>query len=197
MARTTIARELISLIQLRKADKAAILASLDAATSGAEQLRVGAPAVTVHVHQLRALKSDRPVARGTQMPEAAIYDPITTAHLYSLGDQARVDVLRFGRHPDQDIQLLDRLVSREHGLVIFSDGLPLFCDYGTLKQGGHTGSTNGTYLDGVMRISDAMITWPPGQALMLGSQQPRRGGDAFGFKLTYELNLAAFQPTTN
>ena len=136
------------------------------------------------------------LARGT-MAVDALYDVTATAEMYSLSDSARVDVLRFGRHPAQDIQILDRQVSREHGLVIFSENLPLFCDYGTLHAGVHAGSTNGTYLDGEVPIRDKMIPWLPGQELMLGAQHRRGGRQAFAYKLTYELHAAATQPTTN
>jgi hypothetical protein len=198
VGRTTIARDLIELIQLGKADKAAILRSLDAAASGAERLRTGPPAVTVHFHNLRVNTAARaPVARGTRIDSTPVYERAGRAQLYALTDAARVDVVRFGRHPDQDIQVLDKTVSREHGLVIFAGELPLFCDYGTLKDGGHTGSMNGTYLDGVVRISDTMIPWLPGQELLFGTPHMVGGRRAFAIKLTYELHPEAFKPTTN
>jgi len=176
------------MIQLGKADKAAILKSLGEASAGAERLRQGPPAVTVRLHQLRdPTAPPRELARGTFVP-AASYDEVRSAPMYALTDAARVDVLRFGRHPDQDLQILDRLVSREHGLVIFSDRLPLFCDYGTLIDGAHAGSTNGTWIDGERRIRDAMIPWLPGQELMFGSTYTHGSRRAFAFKLTYELH---------
>jgi hypothetical protein len=197
VGRTTIARDLIELIKLGKADKDEILRNLAEASGGAERLRKGKPAVTVRFHALRDVKPGKH-ARGTMSlaEDAAepVYDELISAPLFALTDDDRVDVLRFGRHPDQDVQILDSQVSREHGLVIFADSLPLYCDYGTLHGGVHTGSTNGTYLDGVIRIRDAMINWLPGQALMLGIGFPRKGGQVLHIKVTYELHAA--QSTT-
>ena len=186
MGRTTIARDLISLIQLGRVDKERILRDLDQASSGAEQLRTGPPAATVTLYRARDAQMTSALARGTEAMAAPIYDVVTSASLYGLSDASRVDVLRFGRHPGQDIQILDHCVSREHGLVIYAGQLPLFCDFGTLKHGAHAGSTNGTYLNGVTQIRDAMISWLPGHELMFGSGLPRRSG--YAFKLGYELH---------
>jgi hypothetical protein len=195
VGRTTLARDLIELIRLGKADKEQVLANLAEASAGAEHLRRGPPALTVRFHTLRGVimagsRQGAPrVARGTGfLTEAASYDVVAEVAMYPLTDAARVDVVRFGRHPSQDVQLLDAMVSREHGLVILADRLPLFCDYGTFKSGVHAGSTNGTYLAGQVAIRDAMIPWLPGQELMLGGQYARRDGHAYAIKLSYELH---------
>lgn len=202
MGRTTISRDLIEMIRLGRAAKEEVLRHLADASSGARQLRHGAPAVTIRFETLRTSSSsssstsghDRPapppplLARGTAYRGTGepLYDLGMVEHLYDLSDADRVDVIRFGRHPDQDVQLLDRIVSREHGLVIFAEPVPLFCDYGTLIEGKHSGSTNGTYLDGVTRIHDAMFPWLPGQALMLGTEaRDVQGTPGFAFRLTY------------
>jgi pSer/pThr/pTyr-binding forkhead associated (FHA) protein len=121
-----------------------------------------------------------------------IYDLVMESSLYALTDANRVDVLRFGRHPDQDVQLLDMRVSREHGLVIYSERLPLFCDYGTLIEGKHGGSTNGTYVDGARPIRDTMIEWLPSMSLQVGTgYRDRNGASVFGYRITYELHTPA------
>ena len=199
MRRTTITRELIELVRLGTAQKEHILRHLAEGATGAEALRHGDPAVTVTFHKLRvnrdgsvATVGPQPaqLARGTEaMQLVPLYEHHAAAKLYQLADDARVDLIRFGRHPDQDVQLLDRLISREHGLVILADQLPLFCDYGTLIDGVHAGSTNGTYLDGSRRIHDTMLPWFPGQQLMLGEvHHDRAGGPHFAFKLSYEIH---------
>jgi hypothetical protein len=195
MARTTIAMDLIEAIKLGTARKEEVLRDLDDASEGAETLRVGTPAVTVKFHALREPSShasiDPQLARGTLAAPQATYELAFTSSLYALDDAARVDVIRLGRRPDQDVVLFDPQVSREHGLVIYAGRLPLFCDYGSLKAGAHSGSTNGTYVDGVTRICDAMITWLPTQALMLGQRtHPPFGERRFPIKITYELHPA-------
>jgi len=193
VSRTTIARDLIDAIRLGTADKERILHDLEEASRGSRELHVGRPAVTVSVHEIQGPS----LARGTgYVSDSPPYRVVHTASLYEMSDAARVDVLRIGRQPGQDVELLDRCVSREHGLIIYADGLPLFCDYGTLHDGSHTGSTNGTYLDGVTRIRDAMITWMPAQALMLGTTSGPRNL-TFRYKVTYDLLGFTSPPDTD
>ena len=181
MGRTTIARDLIELIRLGKIEKAEILRNLEAGTRGAEQLRRGDPALILTFEQLQASSPPRSsLARGTALGEPT-YRTLRDVPMYALTDADRVDVLRFGRHPDQDVQLLGRTVSREHGLVIFG-GDVLFCDYGTLRGGEHKGSLNGTYLDGQALIRDTMITWLTVHTLQLGQVN-----DRFEFRVRYRL----------
>lgn len=185
-SRTTIARSLIELIKLGKADKDEILRHLEAGTSGAAELRRGEPALTVEFRELRE--------PGTAAPADDVYRLVDRVGMYHLTDADRVDVLTFGRHPGQDVQLLDMIVSREHGLIIYGGRLPLFCDYGTLdrRAPGHAGTTNGTYLDGATLIHDAMITWLPHQALMLGEvRRDVTGRQRYRFMVTYKLHLRA------
>jgi FHA domain len=188
MGRTTIALDLIQAIKLGKADKAEVLRQLSRASAGAEALRHGPPAATVTFHKLRDQPRPRDLraslARGTAIHAAGDYEVSATASLYELTDAARVDVIRFGRHPDQDIQLLDPTVSREHGLIIYAGELPLFCDYGTMIGGAHAGSTNGTFIDGEILIRDSMIRWLPTQVLMLG----KLIGGHHATKITYQLH---------
>ena len=196
MGRTTLGRDLIELIRVGKIQKDVVLAHLADASHGAEQLRRGPPAVTVLVHVLRSrprisAEMAMGIARGTvSFPVVdPIYDVTMRVSLYALTDVSRVDVLTFGRHPSQDIQILDAMVSREHGLVILAGHIPLFCDYGTLIDGKHAGSTNGTYLNGASLIRDTMISWLPGYELMLGQQySDREGFPLHSIKLTYELH---------
>ena len=47
-----------------------------------------------------------------------------------------------GRHPDQTIQILDRVVSKEHALVTAADGEYWLQDIG---------SRNGTFVNGVFK----------------------------------------------
>jgi adenylate cyclase len=65
-----------------------------------------------------------------------------------------------GRHPDQHVQILDRVVSKEHALITFSDGAYWLQDMN---------SRNGTYvnnerLTGKQRLND-------GDTIVLGSTQ--------------------------
>jgi hypothetical protein len=190
---------MIDMIKVGKADKEQILRALADASHGAERLRRGKPAVTVKFEKLRDTSAVKVkaepggYARGTGHVRPAnvepVYDVLVEAPLYALSDANRVDVLRFGRHPDQDVQLLDIQVSREHGLVIFSENVPLFCDYGSLIDGKHAGTTNGTYLDNERPIRDAMIQWLPYQALYLGtSTTGPTGHPVFTFRITYDLH---------
>jgi hypothetical protein len=192
VGRTTIARDLIAMIKCGKAQKEEVLRHLEAASEGAERLRKGMPAITVKFEQLDLPKDREPLlARGTEhyVIDEPRYELVLEAPMYALSDDNRVDVLRFGRHPDQDVQLLDIRVSREHGLIIYSDKLPLFCDYGTMIDGARAGSLNGTYLDGVSRVRDTMIQWLPIHGLHLGTQfSDTRGNALHGIRVSYVMH---------
>src|SRR6185436_18555395 len=63
-----------------------------------------------------------------------------------------------GRHPDNSIQILDRIISKEHAQILkASDGRFLLRDLGSL---------NGTYVSGA-RVSEVLLNH--GDELVLGS----------------------------
>ncbi len=124
------------------------------------------------------------------------YDPIRTIQLYDFSDRGRFHVVRVGRHPSQDLQILERTVSREHGLIIFSGDQMLFCDYGTLRvdkdNEGRYGSTNGTFVNGLVCIRDTMVHWLEEDSLMFGSPyyQDNEGQPVHSYMLTYRQTAA-------
>lgn len=70
------------------------------------------------------------------------------------------DVLRIGRVPDNDIQLMGEKVSRHHArLERGPDGRYRITDLGT---------TNGTWLDDLRLAPDAPQVWEPGQVVRIG-----------------------------
>jgi hypothetical protein len=191
VARTTLGRDLVEMIKVGSATKERILRELEAASSGAEALRRGPPAVTVRFADIR--KTDKGLAVGTAMAEEPepIYDLMLEASLYALSDPGRADVIRFGRSDDQDVILQDDRVSREHGLIILADSL-LYCDYGTLIDGVHAGSRNGTYVRSrnreSRRIRNTMITWLANQTLLLGRGYYDPAGNRWpSIQVTYEV----------
>ena len=67
--------------------------------------------------------------------------------------------MTIGRHPDQDIQILDRVVSKNHCLVELHGG------HYTLRD---SGSRNGTFLNGI-RLANARSTLTDGDEIAIGS----------------------------
>ena len=186
--RTTLGIGLLEQLKLGTVQKADILRDLEFGAGKSEELRVGGPVITVHFHELREREGSG-LAVGTMASSQAAYAKYASVSLYALSDPTRLDVLRFGRHPDQDVQLIDQTVSREHGLVILAGGAPLFCDYGTLKGGAHSGSMNGTYISGVGRVRDTILQWLPAWKLEIGTFQTRGGTPRSRYEIAYELHM--------
>ena len=119
------------------------------------------------------------------------YRDVRRMALYDLRDVDRVDVIRIGRQPGQDIQVLDMIVSREHGLVLY-DGHTFYHDYGTLlveptdgRPPGRSGSRNGSFLNGTVLIRNSLVPWPQGDTIHFGTL---RDGH-FAAQLAYEYVL--------
>jgi len=185
-----------------------ILSRLEDDTPEREAIRRRAPRIaTVTLCELVRPRSSRnpvpervPLARGTRQDASseAIYRDVESVDLYDLGDIGRVDVIRVGRHPSQDLQVLDNVASREHGLVLF-DSIVYFYDYGTNigpdhpdhpvrvedRPPGRHGSRNGSYLNRHTLIRNGMIPWNESDTIHFGTQHgPRRD---YGFKLRLDL----------
>ena len=71
--------------------------------------------------------------------------------------------MTIGRHPDQDIQILDRVVSKAHCLI------ELFSGRYTVRD---SGSRNGTYLNGI-RLAKARSDLKDGDEIAIGSTRLR------------------------
>ena len=69
------------------------------------------------------------------------------------------DSTSLGRHPSQDIQVLDRVVSKEHARIVRREGLYYLADLG---------SRNGTFLNGT-RVTRTMELHPGDEIRMGGS----------------------------
>jgi hypothetical protein len=164
--RTTLVKEMVEAIRLGQVRKEQILGALHKVSFGIEQLRKGLPAIRVTFQTLVSPG----FADGTAVDNEPLYETCGELDMYELTDVSRVDVLRFGRYDNLDVSFDDIVVSREHGLVIFAGGYPLYCDFGTLDNGERHGSRNGTYVDGLEKIRDAMIMWMPGQTLSFGGK---------------------------
>jgi len=83
---------------------------------------------------------------------------------YDLGDYNTL-----GRHPDQSIQLLDRVVSKEHALVVRRDGRFVITDLG---------SRNGSFVNSVRITGPVYLT--DGDELSMGSSRMIFGQKAEG-----------------
>jgi hypothetical protein len=189
--RTTFTRDFLGKLSLSTTTKLEILAKLEQDEQPLEELRRAAPpAARVTLGGLvRTATPVSSMAKGTMVsiPSEAMYRDLQSVALYDLRDVDRVDVIRVGRHPDQDLGVLDQFASREHGLVIF-DSMVFYFDYGTMiesnpnrrPQGRH-GSLNGSYLNGELRISNGMVPWFEEDTIHLGSKI----GQAYAFKLAH------------
>lgn len=193
MARTTLARALLKELELGTVRKEQILAHLAESEVGPQPERRGEPAAMVRVEWCDpaaaaggARLQPAPLARGTR---AVAGEPVLlkSLPLYRLHDPNRVDVIRLGRHPSQDVQILDGLVSREHGLIIMGDHMPLYCDYGTMHDDGRSGSTNGTWINGDGPIRDTIMNWLPNMVVMFGTEIKGKGTRRFSTHVTYAL----------
>lgn len=194
MPRTSISRELLKELELGTARKEEILAHL-AESEGRPQLdRRGEqvaivtvewcdPAVRVPVRQREPV----PLARGTRAVAEGEPVLLATVPLYRFDAPDRVDVIRIGRLPSQDVQVLDPLVSREHALIIMGERVPLLCDYGTLRDAGRSGSMNGTWVNGAGPIKDTIVSWLPAMIVEIGTEITRHGKRRFSTRITYEL----------
>ncbi len=184
------------------ARKDEILAHLAESESGPQPERRGEPVAIVKVEWCDPAApgvqrlQPAPLARGTRAVDG---EPVVlaTVPLYRFDDPDRVDVIRIGRHPSQDVQILDPLVSREHGLIIMGDRMPLFCDYGTLKGGGRSGSTNGTWVNGSGPIKDTIVMWLPGMLVTFGTEINRPGRHRHSTHVSYELSRPADNTSLN
>jgi hypothetical protein len=102
------------------------------------------------------------------------------------------DVERYYENPDVlDPGGVCGQISRDHGLVFLDrDGKIRYRDFGTKKVGGRAGSKNGTWIDGAMKIQNAVTDWQPNQYLGLGGRVwVRREGELVKehvFKLRYD-----------
>jgi hypothetical protein len=203
MGGTTLNLCLLDTMEVGQATKEEILRNLQPDSDEIAKLRRESPPVAVlRVSHLREVSPEGRIPRGTGQgmltqstghraieAREMTYEELARRPLFDFSRFGRVDVVRIGRHPDQDLQLLDSLVSREHGLVLCHAGRILYCDYGTLlPEGGREGSSNGTHLNGVVGIRDRMILWEERQSLTLGASFGSQGGLlAFAFKLDYQL----------
>lgn len=194
MPRTTLARALLKELELGTVRKDEILAHLAASEGGAQPERHGQPAAMVRVEWCDPGSPAGPphlqpaaLARGTRAVQG---EPVIlkTVPLYRFDDPNRVDVIRIGRLPTQDVQILDRLVSREHGLIIMGDHVPLYCDYGTLRDDGRSGSLNGTWINGDGPIRDTIVNWLPNMVVMFGTAiKPPGMPSRYSTHVTYQL----------
>jgi len=110
--------------------------------------------------------------------ETLKHRPVAHGLLYDLTAAGRMDVLRVGRFPSQDFPLVDRYVSREHGLALYLNGAVYYCDYGTFftddaaredgRMPGRHGSRNGTWIRDASPIRDTLIRWDEADELGLG-----------------------------
>lgn len=202
MARTTLVLEMIEAIRLGDVSKEQVLDALGEGFEDSEALRLQSePLFEVHAYEivpswLEAIRVPslkdvgdvlcrrRSVHEVLAASRGVTYRTVAAAGLHDLSPHGRADVLRVGRHPEQDFQLLDQCVSREHGLIICTGNAVFYCDYGSLKGGHRAGSTNGTFINGEVPIKDTMIFWSPGLDLMLGGRKDEPPAKPYSCKLT-------------
>ena len=96
------------------------------------------------------------------MPRVEYTDP-TGVHR----EVAFTEALRIGRHPNQDLQILDRVVSKAHAVIEVRDEKAFIYD---------TGSRNGTILNGEVIEGERLVT--DGDEVTVGSTVVTYRGDA-------------------
>lgn len=171
--RTSIGIDVLESIQTGRITKKEILRKLQEGEALDKKVRANLePRLEVNLHELRgrALR---------------VYEVQQSQKLYDLSDLGRFDVIRVGRHPEQDLQVLDSCASREHGLVVYAGALILYSDYGTLRDGQREGSLNGTWIDGTEMLRDHTVAWHSRRELMIGTVERHHGHRMYKFKLSY------------
>ncbi len=120
---------------------------------------------------------------------------LAKSNLYDLTSYGKTHCIGIGRFMENlfrpvtaDEERIDRLVSREHGLVMLlkdNKGKPCvhYHDIGTQ----HKGSTNGTYINDVFPLHNVVHPWPQKDYLSMGNFRIFDGVNVRNFRVRYKL----------